>query len=125
VTRLAHLADVPTLDATTWRPSHASQQPVAISVDLLDEEAGLFRAMSALVSDGALRSALSRAGHELWSREHAIELMAEDYRRVMRDAATLPAPRVEGLPSHFTADYSWLLRRISEEAGVDIAFPGP
>jgi len=124
VTRLAHLADVPTLDATTWRPSHASQAPVAISVDLLDEEAGLFRAMSALVSDGELRSALSRAGHELWSREHSIELMAEDYGRVMRDAATLPAPRVEGLPSHFTADYSWLLRRISEEAGVDIAFPG-
>jgi hypothetical protein len=43
----------------------------------------------------------------------------------MRDAARLAAPRVEGLPSHFTADYSWLVRRISEEAGVEIAYPEP
>jgi glycosyltransferase involved in cell wall biosynthesis len=125
VTRLAHLADVPTLDATTWRPSHASHAAVAISVDLLDEEAGLLRAMSALTADAQLRHALSSAGHTYWSREHTMELMAEDYRRVMRDAATLAAPRVDGLPSHFTADYSWLVRRISEEVGVDIAFPGP
>jgi glycosyltransferase involved in cell wall biosynthesis len=122
VTRLAHLADVPTLDATTSRASHA---PVAISVDLLDEEVGLVRAMSALITDAQLRRALSSAGHTYWSREHTMELMAEDYRRVMRDAATLAVPRVEGLPSHFTADYSWLVRRISEEVGVDIAFPGP
>jgi hypothetical protein len=81
--------------------------------------------MSALITDAQLRRALSSAGHTYWSREHTMELMAEDYRRVMRDAATLAVPRVEGLPSHFTADYSWLVRRISEEVGVDIAFPGP
>jgi glycosyltransferase involved in cell wall biosynthesis len=125
VTRLAHLADVPALEAMTWRPSHASQPPIAISVDLLDEEAGLLRAMSALIEDGQLRNALARAGHAYWSREHTIGLMAEDYGRVMRDAARLAAPRVEGLPSHFTADYSWLVRRISEEAGVEIAYPEP
>jgi glycosyltransferase involved in cell wall biosynthesis len=125
VTRLAHLADVPTLDATTWRRSHTSHAPVAISVDLLDEEAGLLRAMSALDADGHLRHDLSRAGRAYWSREHTIDLMAEDYRRVMRDAATLPAPRVEGLPSHFTADYSSLVRTISGAMGVEIAFPRP
>ena len=125
VTRLAHLADVPTLDATTWQPSHASQAPVAISVDLLDEEEGLLRGMSALIADGELRNALSRAGRAYWWREHRVELMAEDYRRVMRDAAALAAPRVEGLPSHFTDDYSSLVLRISEEIGVQIGYPGP
>jgi glycosyltransferase involved in cell wall biosynthesis len=125
LTGLAQLADVPTLDATTWRRSHASHAPVAISVDLLDEEAGLLRAMSALIADTQLRNDVSRAGRAYWSHDHTIDLMAEDYRRVMRDAATLPAPRVEGLPSHFTADYSSLVRRISGEMGVEIAFPRP
>jgi glycosyltransferase involved in cell wall biosynthesis len=125
VTRLAHLADVPTLDATTWRPSHASLAPVAISVDLLEEEAGVLRAMSALVADGELRSELSRSGRAYWSREHGIELMAEDYRRIMRDAAALVAPRPEGLPSHFTADHSSLALGIAGQMGVEIEYPRP
>jgi hypothetical protein len=119
VTRLAHLADVPTLDATTWRPSHASHEPVAISVDLLDEDTGLRRAMSMLTTNAQVRDQLSRAGRAYWAREHTVELMVEDYRQVMRDAAALAAPRVEGLPSHFTADYSSLVLGISEEMGVE------
>jgi glycosyltransferase involved in cell wall biosynthesis len=118
VTGLAHLADVPTLDATTGRPSHTSHAPVAISVDLLDEDTGLRQAMSMLTANAQLRDRLSRAGHAYWAREHTVELMVQDYRRVMRDATALAAPRVEGLPSHFTADYSSQLLGISEEMGV-------
>lgn len=119
VTGLAHLADVPTINATTWRPSHASEKPVAISVDLLDEDAGLLEAMSKLATDAQLRNELALAGRACWSREHRVDLMASDYRRVMRDAAARTAPPVEGLPAHFTTDYSSLVRRISGEMGVE------
>ena len=119
ITALAHLADVPTLDATTGRRSHRSEAPVAISVDLLDEENAVRAAMAMLSADGPLRSQLASAGHAYWLREHRLELMADDYRRVMQDAASRPVPRVEGLPSHFTDDYSALVQRIEEEMGVE------
>ena len=58
-----------------------------------------------------------------WSREHTLEQMAEDYRRVMAEAVTRPVPVVSGLPSHFTDDYSSLARKLSEQMGVDLNFP--
>ena len=118
ITALAHLTDVPTLDAATGRRSHPSQAPVAISVDLLDEDNAIQAAMTMLSADGPLRSQLAGAGHAYWLREHRLELMADDYRRVMQDAAARPAPRANGLPSHFTDDYSTLVRRMEEEMGV-------
>jgi hypothetical protein len=81
--------------------------------------------MSALIADGDLRSALSREGRAYWSREHRIEWMAEDYRRIIHDAAALAPPRVKGLPSHFTDDYSSLALKIAEEMGVEIEYPRP
>ena len=118
VTALAHLADVPTLAATTWRQSHPAHDPVALSVDLLDEDTALQAAMWRLSTDPELRSGLARAGHAYWSSAHTVALMADDYRRVMREASARPAPAVE-LPAHFTADYSSLVRRLTEEMGVD------
>ena len=118
ITALAHLTDVPTLDAATGRLSHRSQAPVAISVDLLDEDNAVRAAMAMLSADGALRSQLASAGHAYWEREHRLELMADDYRRVMQDAASRPAPRPDGLPAHFTDDYSALVRRMAAEMGV-------
>ena len=93
VTALAHLADVPTLDATTWRRSHPARDPVAVSIDLLDEDEALLTAMSRLAASPELRNDLARAGHAYWSGEHSLALMADDYRRVMREAAARPAPR--------------------------------
>jgi glycosyltransferase involved in cell wall biosynthesis len=123
VTALAHLADLPTLDARDWRPSHRSDHPVAVSVDLLDEDEGLMAAMSRLAADERLRSDLARAGHAYWSREHTLELMAEDYRRVMTAAVARPAPHVEDLPSHFTDDHGGLAASIAHELGVNIDWP--
>jgi hypothetical protein len=119
ITALAHLADVPTLDALTGRRSHRSQAPVAVSVDLLDEENGVRAAMARLSADAQLRSDLSIAGHAYWSREHRLELMADDYRRVIQEAAARPAPVPDSLPAHFTDDYSALVRRIEEEMGAN------
>jgi len=123
ITALAHLADVPTLDAASGRPSHPSRDPVAISIDLLDEDAGLVSAMSRLAVDEELRGSLGRAGYAYWSREHTLEQMALDYRRLMADAASRPAPNVSDLPSHFTDDYCSLARELSEQMGVDLNLP--
>ena len=92
---------------------------MAISVDLLDEDNAVRAAMAVLSADGAMRRQLGSAGHAYWLREHRLELMADDYRRVMQDAASRPAPRVEGLPTHFTDGYSALVQRIEEEMGVE------
>ena len=121
ITALAHLADVPTLDALTGRRSHRSQAPVAVSVDLLDEENGVRAAMARLSADAQLRSDLSIAGHAYWSREHRLELMADDYRRVIQDAAARPAPVPDSLPAHFTDDYSALVRRDRRRDGSEHA----
>jgi hypothetical protein len=45
--------------------------------------------------------------------------MADDYRRVIQEAAARPAPVPDSLPAHFTDDYSALVRRIEEEMGVN------
>jgi glycosyltransferase involved in cell wall biosynthesis len=118
VTALAHLADVPTLDATSWRPSHPSRDPAAISIDLLDEDTALVEAMSRLAVDQDLRNDLGRTGYAYWSREHTLEQMREDYRRVMAEAAARPVPFVSGLPAHFTDDYSSLVRHLYGQLGV-------
>ena len=120
---LAHLAAVPTLHARSWRSSHRSRDPIAVSIDLLEEDGELVAAMSRLAKDERLRHDLGRAGHAYWSREHALELMAEDYRRVMTDAVARPAPEVEGLPSHFTEDHTSVVRELSEQMGVSLNFP--
>jgi glycosyltransferase involved in cell wall biosynthesis len=118
LTGLAQLSDVPTIDAGTWRPSHASAPPIAITVDLLDEDDALLSAMSRLAVDAPLRADLASAAHAYWSREHTLEVMADDYRRVMREAAARAAPRGGDLPAHFTDNYSTLVQRIAEEMGV-------
>jgi glycosyltransferase involved in cell wall biosynthesis len=120
VTDLAQLVDVPTLDPRTWRTTTAGATPVAIAIDLLDEDASLESAMRRLVADKALRESLGRAGHEHWSMHHTPELMASDYLRVMRSAAARPAPGVRDLPPHITNDYTGRARDIARRLGVEV-----
>jgi glycosyltransferase involved in cell wall biosynthesis len=128
VTDLAHLGDVPSLDPRTWTPnievrdpsfedrkrngvrSSATEPrssildprfstPVCVAIDILDEDHSLRLAMRRLASDPALRAELGGAARAWWAREHSIERMAEDYERVLRDAASRPTPTAE-LPAH-------------------------
>lgn len=102
VTDLAHLGDVPSLDPRTWAPQAPSptpQSPVCVAIDILDEDHSLRLAMRRLAADGALREQLGRAGQAWWAREHSVEVMADDYERVMKDAAARPDPGVT-LPAH-------------------------
>jgi len=93
---------------------------VALSIDLLEEDAALLAAMSRLAGDRALRERLGKAGREYWQANHHLDLMVEDYRRVIAQAASLPARPIAGLPAHLTDDYSALATSIAREIGVDL-----
>ncbi len=77
ISDLAHLVDIP--DAAVLR------------VDLLDETRSLTAAMRALAGDESLRERVGRAGYEFWQANHTVEIMAGDYRRLLRVAAADPS----------------------------------
>jgi glycosyltransferase involved in cell wall biosynthesis len=112
ISDLAHLVDIPTLEPRGWTRSHAAVEPVAVRVDLMDEAGSLEAAMRALVEDRGLRERLGRAGHDYWTAHHSLEIMTNDYRRLIAAAAARPAPAPDDLPPHFTADYSKTARDI-------------
>jgi glycosyltransferase involved in cell wall biosynthesis len=105
VSDLAHLADVP-LGA-------------ALRIDLVDETRALMDAMRRLAHDPRERATLASAGREHWSANHRLELMAEDYRRVLRAAVRMPVPPVTDLPDHFREDHTGQAREIARRFGVD------
>ena len=118
ISGLAHLADIPTIDARDWRPSHGAAAPVAISIDLLAEDDALMAAMQRLADDREWREQLGHAGHAYWSEAHTLEATVADYERVIAHAASQPAPTVADLPAHFTADHSTKAREITERFGM-------
>ena len=148
---LAHLTDVPSLDPRTWRVQHPAESgertaesgerradsgersaesgertaesgPVTVAIDILDEDHSLRLAMRRLASDAELRARLGAAGQRYWQREHSIDTMLSDYRRLIAMAAARPAPR-PALPAHLVNDGAALLRALTHQAGVDRA-PG-
>ncbi|MBI3491936.1 MAG: glycosyltransferase family 4 protein, partial [Acidobacteria bacterium] len=106
ITDLAHLVDIPST--------------VALRVDLLDEDASLLHAMRQLATDVGLRATLGRAGHAYWAAHHTLDVMADDYRRIIKQAAARPARPAIDLPSHFREDYSSVARGIAQQFGVEI-----
>ena len=117
ISDLAHLVDIPTIDPRSRRVSPPWAEPVAIAVDLLDEDESLLHAMRALAEDPLLRDSLGRAGHAYWQTHHSIDVMVRDYDALIPRAAAHPVPVVTDLPSHFTDDYATVARRITEQLG--------
>jgi hypothetical protein len=95
-------------------------EPVAMRIDLLDEEASVRLAMTQLVTDSALRARLARAGHAYWRANHTLTATADDYRAIIREAATRAAPTVPDLPAHFTDDSSGRAREIVARFGISL-----
>lgn len=124
ITGLPHLADVPAMDPRSGRATHLARDPMAVTIDLLDEDRSLLLAMRRLAADATLRDTLARAGHEHWSREHTLEAMVADYRRVIAAASLRPAPEPIGLPAHFTEDHSAAARRIARQFGAQVDILG-
>jgi glycosyltransferase involved in cell wall biosynthesis len=120
ITDLAQLGDVPTLDPRGWRPRSVDSQthePVAISIDLLDEDHSLQLAFERLCSDSHLRSQLGRAARKWWQAHHRLEPMSDAYIRLLTAAVTTPAPRTP-LPAHLTDDGSARAAALFDELGI-------
>lgn len=118
ISDLAHLVDVPTIEPRGPRASTAAIDPVAIAIDLLNEDEALRVAMRRLADEPRLREDLGRAGYAYWSAHHTLDAMTDEYRRLIAQAAARPAPVVTDLPSHFTDDYSGKARAITRAFGI-------
>ena len=118
ISDLAHLVDIPTIAPGRGGASPESADPVAIAIDLLDEEASLVDAMRALAGDEQMRHSLARAGHAYWSANHTPDVMARDYERLIALAAARPAPVAGDLPAHFSDDRSGTARAIADRFGI-------
>jgi glycosyltransferase involved in cell wall biosynthesis len=116
---LAHLADVPSLDPRTWQPhgGAAAEAPVCVAIDILDEDHSLGLAMRRLATQPALRQSLGRAAAAYWRREHAPDLMAGDYRRLVSRALREDVPR-PALPGHLLDDGARVLEQVSAQFGL-------
>jgi hypothetical protein len=115
-------ADWPSLDPQTWRPRGAStDRPIAVTVDLRDEEHSLAVAMRRLAADAALRSELGEHARA-WSRAHESAPVAVDaWQRLLHEAARIePPPRPPDWPDHFTADGTGEARAILAQFGATV-----
>lgn len=111
VTDLVHASDVPALDPRDWtvagKPAEHDAagrptDPVAVAVDLLDEDHSLALAAARLAADGALRVELGRAAQRLWAARFNPDQMAAGYERAIENACGSPYDdaRREHFPAH-------------------------
>jgi glycosyltransferase involved in cell wall biosynthesis len=123
ITDLVHQAHVPSLDPRTWAPlpDGHDDPPVAVSIDVLDEDHSLRLAMRRLATDAELRATLGSRAREYWRANHTMDRMANDYGRVIAAAANRMTPKV-ALPPHVRADGTDLAIRLAADVGVDVSF---
>lgn len=121
-TDLAHLADVPSLDPRTWRPTSArGSAPCAVAIDITDEAHSLRVALRRLGSDEVLRRSLGAAAQEYWRAHHDQALMAADYGQLFADAIQQQGV-APALPRHLTDHADATLRDVITTFRVPIPF---
>lgn len=113
VMELAQIAHLPTLDPRSMQPHAgcAPADPIALSIDILDEVHSLGLAMVRLGESAALRARLGGAARAWWEARHTPARMADDYETAFGAAlaAPLPDPR---LPAHLRPDPLAAARRL-------------
>jgi glycosyltransferase involved in cell wall biosynthesis len=120
ITDLTHLADLPTLDPRGWHllTVGGEHPPVAVSIDLLDEEHSLQLALERLASDAPLRQRLGNTALAWWRAHHQLAPMADAYLGVIASALEAPSPQLR-LPAHLLDDGTALARQLATDLGVD------
>jgi glycosyltransferase involved in cell wall biosynthesis len=117
---LAHLVDIPTVDARDGSPLGGGA-PVGVGVDILDEKHALALALRRLSQDAGLRAELGRNGRDLWAKRFGLAQMVDRYQTVIAVAADTPTDRVRAsLPEHLVGDGMEHAAHVLKEAG----FPG-
>jgi glycosyltransferase involved in cell wall biosynthesis len=124
VTDLAHQADLPVLDPRTWTVQHTGRTPeqpapVAIAIDVLDEEHSLRLALRRLATDEELCRQLGRAARKHYESQHTVQRMVDGYRGAIARAAAGPGPATASLPSHLRPDPLAHARELLEPFGLD------
>ena len=111
VTDLVHASDVPALDPRDWMVAGSPAardaagrptDPVAVAIDILDEDHSLALAAARLAAEPALRIELGRAARRLWAARFTLDQMAAGYERAIENAcrATYDEARRAHLPAH-------------------------
>jgi glycosyltransferase involved in cell wall biosynthesis len=120
ITELAQLGDVPTLDPRGWRLMNTAREPrepVAVSIDILDEDHSLQLALERLVVDRQLRARLGHNAREWFTAHHQLEQMATSYDALLHAAAAARVP-TPSLPPHLLADGTRTLRAMVADLGM-------
>ena len=133
VTDLAQHADVPTLDPRSWTlldaaPGQTARPPIAVSIDVLDEDHSLTLAIKRLIADRDLQARLGVAAEAFWRANHTVDHMVEDYERVLaglNSAGLKPRlhSKADRLPAHLRPDGQEHLREILAPFGEPFASP--
>jgi hypothetical protein len=98
-------------------PALEAPPPVAVSIDVLDEDHSLRLALARLLDDGDLRGSLGVNARTCWAGRHTVAHMADGYARALGLAASRPAPAVE-LPAHLRPDALAHARAILQPLGL-------
>jgi glycosyltransferase involved in cell wall biosynthesis len=126
VSDLAHVTDVPSLDLRSLRTQQSAgtgDDPVCVSIDLVDEVPTLRRAWRLLGTDAGLRSRIGAAGRRYWKEQATLERMAEDYEGALRLSADgEQVSRIRQAralwPPHLRADGTDRARNLTERVGA-------
>jgi hypothetical protein len=125
VSDLSHLTDVPTIDPRGWRVQDArarldndARAPIAVAVDLVDEQHSLQLAIDRLAREQPVRDGIASAARRWWRTHHQLDPMAEAYDAAIAEALVRHPPDVER-PEHLLADGSRRLRALASSFGVE------
>ena len=94
-----------------------SSAPIAVAVDIWNEEQELPAAMLALARDDELRRRIGDAARAWWAAGNTMQHSAKDYERVMAAAVTRPAARC-AIPPHLDHDGGRRARRLLAPFGL-------
>jgi hypothetical protein len=136
VTDLAQQADIPTLDPRSWsvldaRPGQTGRTPIAVSIDVLDEDHSLTLAIKRLVADRPLRDRLGSDAAAYWRANHTVAHMVADYEAVFGRLQGSPGltPGLhssrDALPAHLRSDGLEHTRALLAEFGDAVSAPLP
>jgi hypothetical protein len=98
----------PALDPQSWQPRGlTTDAPIVVSIDSRDEEHSLMLAIRRLSAEPALRAKIGQAARHWWHTHATPARAADDWRRILEEAAGLPAlSRPADWPAHLASDGS-------------------